>query len=142
MLFPRDPVYRERCAGQRSVNPTSLHTGLPSSFFSFLPCKWLSHRSTKFSYPWYHRVYLVPQPYFFYCARWSNRYLSAVVPECLTCPGWQFAPSYFTMPPKGAKGGKSKVSEAITVETKVFQTRSAKAGLQVCYVPLARLYMY
>ncbi len=35
------------------------------------------------------------------------------------------------MPPKGAKGGKSKVSEAQSTETKVFQTRSSKAGLQV-----------
>jgi hypothetical protein len=43
------------------------------------------------------------------------------------------------MPPKGAKGGKSKVSEPLTVEAKVFQTRSAKAGLQVCHVPYARL---
>jgi hypothetical protein len=39
------------------------------------------------------------------------------------------------MPPKGAKGGKSKLSEAPTVETKVFQTRSSKAGLQVSHVP-------
>ncbi|KAH9988751.1 putative histone h2a variant [Russula vinacea] len=43
------------------------------------------------------------------------------------------------MPPKGAKGGKSKVSEAITVETKVFQTRSAKAGLQF---PVGRIHRY
>ena len=35
------------------------------------------------------------------------------------------------MPPKGAKGGKSKIGEAPTVEAKVFQTRSSKAGLQV-----------
>ncbi|KAI9429391.1 histone 2A [Lactarius indigo] len=33
------------------------------------------------------------------------------------------------MPPKG---GKSKVGEAPTTEVKGFQTRSAKAGLQVC----------
>ena len=38
------------------------------------------------------------------------------------------------MPPKGAKGGKSKV-EAPTAEAKVFQTRSSKAGLQVSRVP-------
>jgi hypothetical protein len=31
VLLPRDPVYRERCAGQRSVNPSPLHTGLPPS---------------------------------------------------------------------------------------------------------------
>ncbi|KAF8487464.1 histone-fold-containing protein [Russula ochroleuca] len=43
------------------------------------------------------------------------------------------------MPPKGAKGGKSKVSEAITVEAKVFQTRSAKAGLQF---PVGRIHRY
>ena len=40
------------------------------------------------------------------------------------------------MPPKGAKGGKSKIIEAPTVEAKVFQTRSSKAGLQVSHVPL------
>jgi hypothetical protein len=39
------------------------------------------------------------------------------------------------MPPKGAKGGKSKFSEVPTVEAKVFQTRSSKAGLQVGHVP-------
>jgi hypothetical protein len=38
------------------------------------------------------------------------------------------------MPPKGAKGGKSKV-EPPTAEAKVFQTRSSKAGLQVSCVP-------
>jgi hypothetical protein len=44
------------------------------------------------------------------------------------------------MPPKGGKGGKSKVGEAPTAEVKGFQTRSAKAGLQVCpliYLPRA-----
>jgi len=39
------------------------------------------------------------------------------------------------MPPKGAKGGKSKLGEAPTAEAKVFQTRSSKAGLQVSHVP-------
>ena len=43
------------------------------------------------------------------------------------------------MPPKGAKGGKSKISEAPTPEAKVFQTRSSKAGLQVSHVPYTRL---
>ena len=38
------------------------------------------------------------------------------------------------MPPKGAKGGKSRVSEIPTVEAKVFQTRSSKAGLQVSHI--------
>jgi hypothetical protein len=37
------------------------------------------------------------------------------------------------MPPKGAKGGKSKI-EAPAAEAKVFQTRSSKAGLQVSHV--------
>ncbi len=40
------------------------------------------------------------------------------------------------MPPKGAKGGKSKFGEAPTAEAKVFQTRSSKAGLQVSDGPL------
>jgi hypothetical protein len=40
------------------------------------------------------------------------------------------------MPPKGAKGGKSKINEAPTAEAKVFQTRSSKAGLQVSHVTL------
>ena len=44
------------------------------------------------------------------------------------------ASTYYSMPPRGAKGGKSKISEAPT-EAKIFQTRSAKAGLQVCHVP-------
>ncbi|KAH9055870.1 histone 2A [Lactarius deliciosus] len=35
-------------------------------------------------------------------------------------------------PLKGGKGGKSKAGEAPTTEVKGFQTRSAKAGLQVC----------
>ncbi len=36
------------------------------------------------------------------------------------------------MPPKGGKGGgKSKAGEGTSTEPKVFQTRSAKAGLQV-----------
>jgi hypothetical protein len=43
------------------------------------------------------------------------------------------------MPPKGAKGGKSKISEAPTAEAKVFQTRSSKAGLQVGHVPFTCL---
>jgi hypothetical protein len=29
-FLPRDPVYRERCAGQRSVNRSLFHTKLPS----------------------------------------------------------------------------------------------------------------
>jgi hypothetical protein len=41
-----DPVYRKRCAGQRSVNPSVLHTEHPSPIFSFLSSEWLSHRST------------------------------------------------------------------------------------------------
>jgi len=43
------------------------------------------------------------------------------------------------MPPKGAKGGKSKINESLTVEAKVFQTRSAKAGLQF---PVGRIHRY
>jgi len=43
------------------------------------------------------------------------------------------------MPPKGGKGGKSKVSEVPTAESKVFQTRSAKAGLQF---PVGRIHRY
>jgi len=43
------------------------------------------------------------------------------------------------MPPKGAKGGKSKVSEIPTTEAKVFQTRSSKAGLQF---PVGRIHRY
>jgi len=43
------------------------------------------------------------------------------------------------MPPKGAKGGKSKVSEIPTAEAKVFQTRSSKAGLQF---PVGRIHRY
>ncbi|KAI9508060.1 histone 2A, partial [Russula earlei] len=43
------------------------------------------------------------------------------------------------MPLKGAKGGKSKVSEVPTIEAKAFQTRSAKAGLQF---PVGRIHRY
>ncbi|KAH9177995.1 histone 2A [Lactarius sanguifluus] len=39
------------------------------------------------------------------------------------------------MPPKGGKGGESKAGEAPTTEVKGFQTRSAKAGLQLCHLP-------
>ncbi|KAH9984725.1 histone-fold-containing protein [Russula compacta] len=50
-----------------------------------------------------------------------------------------FASTSSSMPPKGAKGGKSKVSEASTAEAKVFQTRSSKAGLQF---PVGRIHRY
>ncbi|KAH9055880.1 histone 2A [Lactarius deliciosus] len=43
------------------------------------------------------------------------------------------------MPPKGAKGGKSKAGEVPTNEVKGFQTRSAKAGLQF---PVGRIHRY
>ncbi|KAI9450823.1 histone 2A [Lactarius psammicola] len=43
------------------------------------------------------------------------------------------------MPPKGGKGGKSKVGEAPSGEVKGFQTRSAKAGLQF---PVGRIHRY
>ncbi|KAH8977719.1 histone H2A.Z [Lactarius akahatsu] len=38
---------------------------------------------------------------------------------------------------KGGKGGESKAGEAPTTEVKGFQTRSAKAGLQVTFLCLA-----
>jgi hypothetical protein len=45
-LISRDPVYRERCAGQRSVNPSLLQTRTPITDFSSLSSEWLSDRST------------------------------------------------------------------------------------------------
>jgi len=66
-LIPRDPVYRERCAGQRSVNMSHLYTELPSPFF--FSSLWVVITSSD-HVPWlyYSLVYLVC---FFYCARWS-----------------------------------------------------------------------
>ncbi|KAH9055854.1 hypothetical protein EDB83DRAFT_2521175 [Lactarius deliciosus] len=40
--------------------------------------------------------------------------------------------TFQAIPPKGGKGGKSKVAEAPTTEVKGFQTCSTKAGLKVC----------
>src|SRR6266852_4978146 len=54
--------------GQRSMNPSLLHTELPSSIFFFLSFEWLSHRHRSTTLLYYSLVYLVR---FFIIVLWS-----------------------------------------------------------------------
>ena len=130
----------DHCRNMAERESVVFSTKLSSSFLRLFSLACPSHLLILFTHRTPHQTHIGPN---FISPRQVRHPCSSLVPsERLMCNPLTAVRSvlvtFEVMPPKGGKGGKSKMGEAPSAEVKGFQTRSAKAGLQVC-LPLFRL---